>query len=91
MALVIELTNVEMGVRRYFEYPDDYEVRSHTSGTWVNVYNSKGDQLGSHRADLVASVYRTKPKSEVPVDTRLNHTVLARDAKGRFVGRKSAS
>lgn len=88
MSLVVELRSSDAGLNEWlFEYPDGYEARSHTGGVWINVIDENKDSVALHKAEEVLSVYRTKPKKTVPVDTRLNYQLLRRDSKGRFVAK----
>lgn len=91
MALVVELqANGDYQWGQTYDYPDEYKTSHHVNGVWVYVNDASGNTVGMHRADLVASVYRTAPAKSVPIDTRMNHTLLARDAKGRFVSKKKS-
>jgi hypothetical protein len=86
MALVVELNNVDPGVTKRFNYPDEYEIKSHTGGVWLVVINGS-ETVAMHKSDQVTNAYRTTPKASVPVDTRLNHMLLKRGPDGRFVKR----
>jgi len=89
MALKVEM--YEQGDFRSFEYPESHTVREHTSGVWMTILDEQGNTVALHKSALVANVYRTEPRKRVPVDTRMNHTLLARDSRGRFVSKSKAS
>ena len=89
MKLVVRMTAKD----RYagldvFEYPSEHSM-VHSDPTWLKIVDQDGVTVAVHKTELVSSAYRVEdePVSEVPTDTRLNHTTLARDSKGRFVGK----
>ena len=87
--LVVELKRETSSPNKWlFQYPDEYETKSFSGGTWINVVDPSNQSVALHKAEEVLSVYRTEPRKILPVDTRLNYQLLERDKAGRFVGKK---
>lgn len=94
--LVVELRNSNIGMERQVSFPEGFTAVTLEDRVWVNIFDEKKNKAAAFRSDEVVGVFHadmnfnptSAPQSKIPVDTRLNHTMMKRASNGRFVGKK---